>query len=282
MKEEHQLMPESKSLYFDLQADFGITKHMGGRRATRELAELCHIHQDSCVLDVGCGIGMTSCYLAREYDCRVIAVDLSNRMVTRAADRAKKRGVESRVEFKVADAQQLPFEAPQFDVVLDESVLAFVADKQKAISEYVRVTKPGGYIGLNEVVWVKPPPLDLVKYIGLIMAGADFTPSEGWLALLAASSLEELQVRGHKFEARRQWLDEMQQLDLGESVRAWFRFVTQIFTNPAYRRFAQEVLHVPRNIFRFMNYIGYSLYVGRKQLITSLPVSPCSSNQRAV
>ena len=264
MNQEHQLLPESKSLYFDLQADFGITKHMGGRRATRELAELCHIHQDTHVLEVGCGIGTTSCYLASEYGCQVLAVDLSERMVARAIERAKKRGVHTGVEFKVADAQQLPFEEARFDVVIDESVTAFVADKQKALSEYVRVAKLGGYIGLNEVAWVKTPPPDLVRYITLIMAGADFLTGEGWTALLESSGLKELRVRRHKFDARRQWLDEMQQLDLNESFRAWYRFMTQSVTNPAYRKFAQQVLRVPRNIFKFMDYIGYGLYVGRK------------------
>jgi arsenite methyltransferase len=264
MNQKHQLLPESKSLYFDIQADFGITKHMGGRRATRELVELCHIHQDTYVLEVGCGIGTTSCYLASEYGCQVLAVDLSDRMIARAIERAKKHEVHTRVEFKVADAQQLPFEEARFDVVIDESVMAFVADKQKAISEYVRVAKLGGYIGLNEVAWIKTPPPDLVRYITLIMAGADFLTSEDWTSLLESSGLIDLQVCIHKFDARRQWLDEMQQLDLKESFRAWYRFMTQSFTNPAYRKFAQEVLRVPRNIFKFMDYIGYGLYVGGK------------------
>jgi ubiquinone/menaquinone biosynthesis C-methylase UbiE len=264
LKQEHQLLPDSKSLYFDLQADFGITKHMGGRRATRELAKLCHVHQDSYVLEVGCGIGSTSCLLASEYGCQVLAVDLSERMVAHAAERVKKRGIHTCVECKVADAQQLPFEEAQFDAVIDESVTAFVVDKKNAISEYIRVSKQGGYIGLNEVAWIKTPPPDLAQYITLIMAGADFLTSEGWTALLESSGLKELQVSTHKFDARRQWLDEMQQLNWKESFRAWFRFITQSVTNPAYRKFTQEVLRVPRNIFKFMDYISYGLYVGRK------------------
>ncbi len=87
---------------------------------------------------------------------------------------------------------------------------------------------------------------------------------EGWTALLESSGLKELQVRRHMFDARRQWLDEMQQLDLKESFRAWYRFITQSVANPAYRKFTQEVLRVPRNIFKFMDYIGYGLYAGRK------------------
>lgn len=264
MSQEHPLVPESESLYFDLQADFGITKHMGGRRATRELAELCNIRSETNLLEVGCGIGTTSCYLASEYGCRVLAVDVSERMIARATERAKKRGVDTRVEFKVADAQQLPFEDARFDVVIDESVMAFIAHKRKALSEYVRVAKSGGHIGLNEVTWVTTPPPELVRYITPILAGADFMSDEGWTALLQESDLKDVQVSRHKFDSRRQLVDEMQQLDLKESMRAWYRFMTQSVTNPAYRRFAGEVLRAPRNIFRFMDHIGYGLYVGRK------------------
>ena len=63
--------PASESVYFDLQADWGITKHMGGLKATRELIELCHITRGHYVLVVGGGIGTTPVYLARQHGCRV-------------------------------------------------------------------------------------------------------------------------------------------------------------------------------------------------------------------
>jgi len=71
-------------LYFELQSDFGITKHMGGRKATHELIELCHLEAGQSVLEVGCGIGSTACYLAGECDMLVTSVDISPRMVERA------------------------------------------------------------------------------------------------------------------------------------------------------------------------------------------------------
>jgi SAM-dependent methyltransferase len=251
-------------LYFDLQADFGITKHMGGRKATDELIELCHLQAGQSVLEVGCGIGSTTCYLAGECDCLVTAVDISARMVERSRERAKRRGVAARVEFKVADAQQLPFEEAVFDAVIDESVVAFVQDKQRALTEYVRVAKPGGYVGLNEVTWIKVPPPELVRYAALIMAGADFLTAAGWQALLEGAGLRELAVRQHRFDARSQYVEELRQLDVREYLRAWYRFLTQSVTNPAYRKFTKEVMSAPRQIFEFIKHIGYGIYVGRK------------------
>ena len=62
--------------YFGLQAHMGTTKHMGGLATTQELAGLCHVGAGTYVLDVGCGVGATACYLVKQYDCRVMGVDL--------------------------------------------------------------------------------------------------------------------------------------------------------------------------------------------------------------
>jgi SAM-dependent methyltransferase len=256
--------PDIEPLYFELQSDFGITKHMGGRKATDELIELCHLEAGQSVLEVGCGIGSTTCYLAGECELLVTSVDISPRMVERARERAKRRGVAARVEFKVADAQQIPFEEARFDAVIDESVTAFVQDKQRALGEYVRVAKPGGYVGLNEVTWVKLPPPELVRYVALIMAGADFLTAEGWQALLDGAGLGELGARQHRFDARSQYVEELRQLDVREYLGAWYRFLTQSVTNPAYRKFTKEVMSAPGQILKFIKHIGYGIYVGRK------------------
>ena len=59
--------------YLDMQACVGITKHNGGFGATDELLSLCHIKDAQEALNVGCGIGVGSAYVARAYDCRVVA-----------------------------------------------------------------------------------------------------------------------------------------------------------------------------------------------------------------
>lgn len=264
MRSEQPSAAGGESLYFDLQADIGITKHMGGRKATRELVELCRIREGQYVLEVGCGLGRTAVYIAREYGCRVVGVDISERMVARSNERAKRRGMEARVEFRVADAQQLPFDDAPFDAVIDESVTAFVEDKQRAIDEYVRVAKPGGYVGLNEATWVRAPSPELVRYVSFIMAGADFLAPNGWKELLEGSGLRDITVRSHEFDARSQYIEEIRQLDIREYISAWRRLLTQGIANPAYRRFVKEVLSAPRNLFRFMKCIGYGIYVGRR------------------
>jgi len=156
---------KTQPTFFDCSAEVGLTKHIGGLEATEAIIELCHIGAGKYVLDVGCGAGVTPCYIARRYNCRVVGVDILEGMVERCKERAEREKLSGRVESRVADAQDLPFEDNLFDAVITESVTAFPEDKQKAVNEYVRVTKPGGFVGLNESTWLKvPPPPELVAW----------------------------------------------------------------------------------------------------------------------
>ncbi|MBA7507359.1 2-methoxy-6-polyprenyl-1,4-benzoquinol methylase, mitochondrial [subsurface metagenome] len=268
MENKNQLSPEEISElehpYFELQASWGMTKHMGGLKATKELIELCHINKGKYVLVVGCGVGITPCYLAKRYGCRVVGVDLSERMIERSNERAKKEGVEDRVEFRVADAQNLPFEDALFDAVICESVNAFIENKQKAASEYVRVTKPGGYVGLNECTWIKAPPPELAEYLCRTM-GAEFPDcNNGWKELLEGTGLRETIARIYKTNALSQWVNEVRQFEFLDFLRAWYRFLFLFIKSPACRRFAKEALSMPKSIFGLFKYFGYGIYVGRK------------------
>lgn len=258
--------PSAKKIsesYFEIQAAFGLTKHTGGLKATKELIELCHIGEGKHVLEVGCGVGRTACYIAKRYDCRVVGVDISEGMINRSNERAKREGAENRVEFKVADAQDLPFENILFDAVIGESITAFPENKQRAVGEYVRVTKSGGYVGLNETTWIKTPPPELAEYF-THMSGAKPETPDGWKQLLEGSGLKDLVARAYKISALNQWVNEIRALDFRDSSRAWGRFLFLLFKSPACRRFAREALSMPKNIFSLFKYLGYGLYVGRK------------------
>jgi arsenite methyltransferase len=109
---------DHKPSFFDFAAEVGLTKHMGGIDATEELVKRCHITKDSRVLDVGCGVGATPCFLAKKYGCKVVGIDIVEGMIEKSIKRAKREGVTDRVAFKVADAQDLPFEDQLFDAVI--------------------------------------------------------------------------------------------------------------------------------------------------------------------
>ena len=254
---------ENKMSIFELQAEVGLTKQQGGLKATKELIELCHIDKSKYVLDVGCGVGKTPCYIAKRYGCRLVGVDIRQRMIDWSNERAKREGVEDRVEFRVADAQNLPFEDDLFDVVIGESITAFVEDKQRAVNEYTRVTKPGGYVGLNESTWIKtPPPTELVELLASDLSGkAETLTSDGWAGLLEGSGLRDIVVRTYETKGLSESINLIRRYGLRDLLRIWYRSLSLYIRSPGYRRFAKEAGSMPKNL---LEYLGYGIYVGRK------------------
>jgi arsenite methyltransferase len=259
---------ENQPTFFDFAAEVGLTKHIGGLEATEALIELCHIGKGKYVLDVGSGVGVTPCVIAKRYGCRVVGVDISERMVERSRERAKREKVADRVEFKVADAQDLPFEDAVFDAIITESVTSFPEDKQKAVNEYVRVTKPGGYVGLNESIWRKvPPPPEVVAWAGQDL-GANVKPltSGEWVGLLEGAGLREITARTYEINTQYEARGILQRYGWGGMLRVLWRMLLLYARSPAYRRFVKGVREggiTPENL---EEYFGYGLFVGQKRI----------------
>ena len=257
---------EQKQTFFDFAAKVGLTKHLGGVRATKDLVELCHIGRGQTILDVGCGAGVTPCYLARSHGCRVVGVDRLEGMIDRSRERARKQRLADRLEFRVADAQQLPFEDNLFDAVITESVTAFPQDKQKAVKEYARVTKPGGYVGLNESTWLKvPPPPEVVAWASQDL-GANVNPltPDEWRALLEGAGLTEIVVRIQAIDTQNEARGIVGRYGFAGMLGILWRMLRLYVRNPAYRRFVKEVGKegiTPKDLDQ---YFGYGIYVGRK------------------
>lgn len=246
--------------FLDMQAEVGVTKHIGGYAATQELLSLCHIENAQEVLNVGCGIGVGSVFIAKRYGCHVVGIDISERMIEWSRRRAREEKVEARVEFYTADVLDLPFAANRFDVVFTESVLIFVEDKARAIRECVRVTRPNGYVGLNEGFWTEMPSAALIAQVKSAVGPS--VPALGtWEALWEASELRERVVRTHQLEARSEVKSRIQWIGYKWLLRAWGRALCLYLTNPATRQAIKEQFNVPAEIFKCL---GYALLVGRK------------------
>lgn len=122
------------------------------------------------ILDVGCGIGGSTLYLTEKFSSlpgnnlsldgevdRVTAtgITLSPVQANRATERAKIAGLESNVNFLVADALNMPFPDDSFDLVWSLESGEHMPDKIKFLQECYRVLKPGGTLIL--ATWCHRP-----------------------------------------------------------------------------------------------------------------------------
>ena len=236
--------------------------HLGGAEATRDLLEMCHLTPETRVLDVGCGSGHTACEIAEVYGSRVTGIDISEIMVAKSEQRARRMRLETLVEFRVADVFSLPFDDDSYDVALFESVLTpLPGDKRVAMRETARVVRPGGLVGVNESVIRSSAPEEFLEIAKEHPAtNGVFTPGS-LRALLEESGLEVVEVS----EVRSSGTPSMTG-ELGVSgliafmLKKYWRILWKLMTDPRFRRAAS----LDDKLSKFIkDHGGYVLIVGR-------------------
>lgn len=243
--------------YLDMQASVGITKHLGGLAATDALLARCHVDTAREVLYVGAGIGVGPALIARRYGCHVVAIDISAQMIAWSRIRAREEGVATQIDLAVADALALPFGPDRFDAVICESVLGFIDDKEQAIAACVQVTKPGGFVGLNETLWVTPPPPDVAAQVH------DFAiPSaDEWRARWERSGLRDRAVTVHTLDIRAEIRGRIAWVGRRWALRAFGRLLRIYLTDPAAR---QSIAQQFGSGMEMLPSMGYGLFTGKK------------------
>ncbi len=162
----------------------------------RRLAALAGPTAGDRVLDIATGTGWAALEAAAAVGPpgSVVGVDLAEGMLALAREKAKAAGL-ANVDFKTADATDLPFEDGAFDVAVCASALFFMPDMEAALREWRRVVKPGGRIAFScfgETSF--QPTLDLFVD-RLRAAGADLPPGKRpfpWQILTTPSDCRRL------------------------------------------------------------------------------------------
>jgi tocopherol O-methyltransferase len=98
------------------------------------------------IIDVGCGIGGSTLYLAKKFGSQATGITLSPVQAARATERATQADLDTQVRFEVANALDMPFEDDTFDLVWSLESGEHMPDKTKFLAECYRVLKPGGKI----------------------------------------------------------------------------------------------------------------------------------------
>lgn len=129
------------------------TLHLGGLDATLLLANKAKICKTSKILDAGCGAGHSSAFLAKKFDCQVFGIDHAIENINQAKYIYQKLPKES-VNFSLGNINKLDFSDNYFDIIMCESVLLFIKNKNQAFKELYRVLKPNGYICINNIALI--------------------------------------------------------------------------------------------------------------------------------
>lgn len=130
------------------------------------------------VLDVGCGTGMLLNGCAQKLTTgKAIGIDLWQQEVAGSTntlwENAKAEGVAGKVEYQMMDARHLTFENATFEVVVSSLALHHIgsqrADQEQAVTQMIRVLKPGGYLSIVDVGSMMNTAEDVMESAGLEM-----------------------------------------------------------------------------------------------------------------
>jgi len=131
--------------------------------ASFPLVQFAGVKAGESVLDVACGTGVATVTAARR-GASVTGIDLSPVLLDRAKFNGGLAGVE--IAFREGDVEALPFAEGAFDVVMSQFGHIFAPRPASAVSEMLRVLKPGGRIAF--ATW--PPELFMGRLFSLIQS----------------------------------------------------------------------------------------------------------------
>ena len=185
------LIGESK--YLDFLSKFGVGgAHPGGIDLTKDILKTEEINKTSHILDVGCGTGQTAAYLSKQYGAKVTGLDINPIMVEKAKNRM--RQYQLPVEIMRGSIENFPVKDGTFDLIISESVLAFV-NKPKALKEIFRLLKNGGRFIANELTANKHLSPIIGEEIKQFYGVDSILMEINWITLFEQTGFKNIKVR---------------------------------------------------------------------------------------
>ena len=136
------------------------------------------------LITTAAGRGTSVFHLADAFGCQVLGIDLSEENVKAANDEATKRGVADHVRFRLAVGERLPFEDASVDAILCECAFCTFPDKRQAALEFARVLRPGGRLGLSDLIRTADPIPELEGLLSSIACIGDARPVASYVEIL--------------------------------------------------------------------------------------------------
>lgn len=126
--------------------------HIGGRVASEDFISQLSIDAAHHVLDVGCGLGGTSRFIANSTGCRVTGIDLTQEFVDTGVAMCSWVGLDDHVTLVQGSALAMDFEEESFEHAVMLHVGMNIEDKAALCADVFRVLKPGGIFGVFDVM----------------------------------------------------------------------------------------------------------------------------------
>ncbi|WP_017470434.1 class I SAM-dependent methyltransferase [Amphibacillus jilinensis] len=167
----------------------------GGKQATNWLFGHVEINPEKNILEVACNQCTNAIALVKKTGCSITAVDLDPTVVEIAKQRVSAAGLTKSIQVERGNALNLSYPDQSFDIVINEAMLTMLGDKQKqkALSEYYRVLKPGGILLTHDVYLAEGRSNEIIKDLQqAIHVPANPYDKFGWTELFETTGFDQL------------------------------------------------------------------------------------------
>lgn len=238
----------------------------GGIKTVHSVAVNAFLNASKKVLEIGSNTGFTSVNLSLLTGCEVIGVDVNESSIAEAKVYAEVQGAHERVDFLRADAADLPFEADSFDLVWCSNVTSFISDKEKAVSEYLRVLKPGGILAAVPIYYRETPPKDVVEKVSeTIGTPLTIRDKKSWKALFETVADKNAKILELFYEEDHAYLDVANEIEAYVDILLGGRFSD--LTEAQENKIRERAIYFYTLFNENLKYAGYSIFLYQKRLI---------------
>ena len=194
----------------------------------------------------------------------MVGIDISEKLIKEANDTCRKKKLNNRVKFLVANAMNLPFEDNQFDVAISQGILVFVDDKIKTINEASRVIKEGGKAGWIELSWKKEPDKEFLDQVFNILHAfclKNARTYEKWNQDFKKANIHDLvTIKGEKITGN--FYDTLKEEGPLNTLKIMFNTIKN-------REISNRMKKMGKFIEENHDYFGYGIYVIQKTKIST-------------
>ncbi|MBA2408375.1 MAG: methyltransferase domain-containing protein [Gammaproteobacteria bacterium] len=135
------------------------------RTVTHMAARLSGLNEQSQLLDIGAGFGGSMRYLAREYACHGVALNLSEAENTRNREMNAEQGLGDQIDVVDGSFEDIEYPDASFDVVWCQDAILHSGRRERVLEEVARVLKPGGEFVMTDPMQADDCPTDVLQPI---------------------------------------------------------------------------------------------------------------------
>merc|ERR1711988_2010310 len=186
----------------------------GGLTTTKQIVDPIGLKPGMKVLDIGCGTGGSAFYMARNFGCEVLGLDLSDNMLAVAYEHklTMEEKVQNLVSFRFLDATLAEFPENYFDCVYTRDAVMHIAEKELMYSKVLKWLKPGGKLVISEYVQAIDKTAEFISILKMEMD--KFKPTKD-------KFIQEFSLKDYK-DLTEGWDIKVERCSKGEQGWGWF------------------------------------------------------------